>query len=71
MARRIDHEKRRFDSKRKMSVKDEKEFRANDLAARWLAKVEKKIDEEKNKPIATPQRIKWKGKKLKPGEPPF
>jgi len=26
---------------------------------------------EKAKPIATPQRSRWKGKKLKPGEAPF
>jgi hypothetical protein len=59
-------------------VKDESEFRKGDLTAKWIARkgaqlaAEKaKRDAEKAKPIATPRRSKWKGRKLEPGEAPF
>jgi len=86
MARKIDWERRRFDQKRTLSVKDESEFRKGDVAARWLAKAETEIAakkrqeiaakkqraaEERAKPRTTPQRTQWQGKKLKPGEAPF
>src|SRR6516162_3330940 len=81
MVNRIDWEKRRFDGRRKLSVKDESEFRKNDLAAKWLARKEAQLAADKErraaekakraaqkaKPITTPQRSSWKGKKLKRG----
>jgi hypothetical protein len=71
MAQKIDYEKRRFAGKRTISVKDESEFRGKDLAARWLARKEAQLAAEKAKPRTTPQRTRWTGKKLKPGEAPF
>jgi hypothetical protein len=38
VARKIDYEKRRFDNKRTLNIKDESEFRKGDVAARWLAR---------------------------------
>jgi hypothetical protein len=78
MARKINYEKRRFDNKRTLNIKDESEFRKGDVAARWIARRESEIAakkqkaaEERAKPITTPQRTQWQGKKLKPGEAPF
>jgi hypothetical protein len=78
MSRRIDWERRKFDGKRSLSVKDEGEFRGKDLAARWIQRAEAKLASEKAKkaaerakPITTPRKSTWTGVKLKPGEPPF
>jgi len=86
MARAINWEKRRYDHKRTLSVKDESEFRKGDVAARWLANAEAKLAEKKArraqeqskhakqelaKPRTTPCKSKWRGKKLAPGEAPF
>jgi hypothetical protein len=40
MARRRDWEKRRFDSRSKITIIEEQEFRDHDLAARWLQRAE-------------------------------
>ena len=56
MARKIDYEKRRFDNKRTLNIKDESEFRKGDVAARWLARRESEIAAKKRqraKPITT------------------
>jgi hypothetical protein len=41
MAQRINYEKHRFDGKRKLAVTDEREFRKNDVASRWIEQAEK------------------------------
>jgi hypothetical protein len=78
MAKQLDYEKRKFDGRRTLNIKDESEFRKGDVAAKWIAKREseiaakkRKAAEERAKPRTTPQRTQWQGKKLKPGEAPF
>ena len=86
MAKRLDFEKRRFDNKRTLNVKDESEFRGKDLAARWIANAEAELADKKArraqeqsrrakqelaKPITTTRKSSWQGKKLAPGEAPF
>jgi hypothetical protein len=42
MAQRLNWERRQFDFRRKINIRDEAEFWQQDLAARWLARAEKK-----------------------------
>jgi hypothetical protein len=70
MARAINWERRRFDGKRTLNIKDESEFRKGDVAARWLVRRESEIAAKKRqaaKPRTTTRKSSWQGKKLKPG----
>jgi hypothetical protein len=54
MAKAINGERRRFDGKRTLSVKDESEFRKGDVAARWIARAESQIAARKQRAAELP-----------------
>jgi hypothetical protein len=51
MTKQLDWEKRRFDTRPKTSIKDENQYRKGDMAARWIARAEQRLaDQRKHTP---------------------
>jgi hypothetical protein len=69
MTKRLNHERRRFEGRRTLNVRDEYEFRRTDFAAQWLATAERN-EQQKRKQRLEQERRKQEQVRLESNEPP-